>query len=266
MMNKRVRFVLLLLLCVGCGVIAMAFEPLFFIVELEGTCKIRSPKGDKVVDGKRARAYPYGSRITTAAGSELTFYIAEDHEFTVSTNAILTIADHAGNPDWKVVKLDQGSIMIELPDTFGQDGRRITVETASAIAEPVAGGKYDVKVQMDQDLKLSEFHTASGEMKVYDNHLFEIPAITDDGRAVIAISKDKGFVRFRNIKGKLLVDVKNAFDDLGNPMTVQTSPDSMLKMWRTKAGSGDLWAATVFVITPDGNLTNSVSYSVKASN
>lgn len=265
-MMKRVRFALLLLLCVSCGVIALAYEPLFFVVELEGSSKIRLPGSDKVVEGKRAKAYPYGSLIRTAPDGELTFYIAEEHEFTVSTNAIVTIADSPGNPNWKVLKIDQGSVMIELPESFGQDGRRITVETASSIGEPVSGGKYYIEVQMDKDLKSSEFHTDKGEMKVYDNHLFEIPAITDDNRAVISISKDKGFVRFRNIKGKLLVDMKNAFDELGNPMTVETKPDSILKMWRTKVGKGDLWAATVFVVTPDGNLTNSVSYSVRANN
>jgi len=267
MMKKRMRFLLLLVVSAGCGVMALAFEPLFFMMEVEGKCKILPPQGGKTVDGERARAYPYGSSIKTSSDGEVTFYIAKEHEITVSTNTIVTVADGPeGSVNWKVLKLDKGVITLQLPENYAESGRRITIETASSIAEPVTKGKYTLKVQANQDLKWSRYHTSNGEMKIYDNHLFEIPAIAGNDRVSIGISKDKNYINLRNIKGKMLVDMKGATDEEGNPVTVETVPGSMLKMWRSQVGSGNLWAATAFVVTPEGTLTNSLSYTVRSNN
>lgn len=242
-----------------------AFEPLMFVKEIKGTASITLPGASESGPLSDNRAYLYGSRIETGPGSEVRVAISE-RNFVVlgaDTTAILKV-DGNDVDNHRIVQVETGTATAQLEDDFDKKGtKRVTLQTLGGIGEPVSGGDYTVTVQPQDDLSVAEFVATRGEMKLYDNALFSIPALRHDYRVAIGTSVDKGFVRVVDLRGRFLVDLANLQNPDGTPKTVEMQPDMMLKMWRKQSEVGGVWVVTVLFVNAKGGLVESLSYNVK---
>lgn len=242
---------------------AMAFEPLFFVSETKGTCSMIPAGMEAPQPVEVNRAYPYGTRLQTGIDGEITLRFSERNECVMRTNTTVSLAADAANEHWKSVRVDSGRVDVRLEPKFNEkNANRVTIETASSVGEPSVGGEFTCVVTRGQDDITSEFATAKGEMRLYDNLLFELPALKAENRAEIAISADKQYTRLRILKGTLLVDLKNVTDIDGSPKVVKTQTDTVMKLWRKSTPEG-VWTVTVLVIAPNGALVESMNYSVR---
>ena len=242
-----------------------AFDPLLFVKEVKGRATITLPKSDEARTLTDHRAYLYGSRIETGAASEVRVAISERNFIVLGadTVAILKVADD-DTANHRVVQVERGTATAQLEDDFDKKGtKRVTLQTLAGIGEPVSGGDYTVTVTQDEDLSVAEYVASRGEMKLYDNALFSIPALRHDYRVAVATSSDKGFVRVRDLKGRFLVDLAHLQNADGTPKTVEMQPEMMLKMWRKQSDIGGVWAVTVLFVDAKGGLVESLSYNVK---
>ena len=242
---------------------ALAFEPLFYVSEVKGTCRILLPDAQSPVPVEASRAYLYGSRLETGPDGEITLRVAERNECVIKTNSVATLTEDRQNPHWKSVKLETGRVDVRLESKFNEKNQnRLTVETAACVGEPTIGGEYSVTSHAGGDMVTCDFITVKGEMKLYDNLLFEMPAIKADNRVEVGISTDKQYTRLRVLKGSLLVDLKGVTEADGSPKVVKTQTDSILKLWRKSTPQG-IWSVTTLVVTPKGGLAESFSYTVR---
>jgi len=253
----------------ACATTGRAFEPLFYVSEAHGACTVQRPGAQQPDAVMKNRAYPSGSRFQTGADGSVTLQFSERNSALVHSNTTVIAADGAGGVNHKVLKLENGYVDVRLETTFDEGGKnRVTVETASSVGEPLTGGDYEFIVQPEEDRIVSLYRvTARGNMKVYDNLMFEIASVKHEARAEVAISKDKQYTCLRNLRGKLQVELKNVATAEGTPRIVDTQPDGVIKMWKNLSPVGRVWTVEILVIAPDGALEQdkSVSYETKAS-
>lgn len=243
-----------------------AFEPLLFVKEIKGASSITPPGATTAQPLSGARAYPYGSKIATGAGAEVRVAISERNFLILGadTTVVLQKGTAEEAETHRVVQVEKGSVTAQLEDDFDKKGtKRVTLQSPGGIGEPAIGGEYSVTVAPEADLWEADYLTLRGEMKLYDNALFAIPALRHDHRVSLGISADKGFVRLIDRKGSFPVELKNVQNADGTPKTLEMKSDMMLKMWRKQSDVGGVWVVTTLFINAKGGLDESLSYNVK---
>lgn len=246
---------------------ALAYDPLFMVTEIEGACSVLKPGATEPIPARAKRAYPYGTQLLTGMAGKIRLLFGEGSACIIGPSSKATLTEDDGNADWKQVHLDLGSASLELMADFNENGSdRVTVVTLGAIGEPTQGGEYEYTVRPQGDLVVASFHTVKGEMTVYDNHLFTIPALKNDNRAEISALRDRSYIRYRNIRGKQLVDLNNVTTDDGTPRIAEMQPNSMLKMWREKSTLAGAWVVSMLIINADGSLRDAIHYKASTSN
>lgn len=245
----------------------MDFDPLFYVSETKGDCFTTPPNATRATELEADKAYPFGTKITTGPNSEIRLQFSEGNRCIVNEKTTAIIAKGSGIRGLRIIKIERGTINIELTKDFNKEenlSQRVTVETIAGIGEPMEGGTYSVTVTPDKDLTVCSFNTISGEMQLYDNHLFEVPALKHAHTIDLSISKDKSYVLLHDVKGRMILELKNLKDEEGGPKIVAMQQDYMVKMWRQLTSSGKTWVVSVMAIDPTGKLAESVTYHTPA--
>lgn len=248
-----------------------AFEPLFFVTETHGTSSIELT-GAQPKTVIAPRAYPYGSRIRTPADGSVTLELSEHNVVTVGPDTTISIVEDAENKLWKRIAIEGGAVQLHMADKFDRDEfgqpttRRLTVVTPALMADPITGGEYSILVTQRQDVAVCEFTATRSEMRLYDDLLFEIPAIKHDHRLSATVAADGNYLRVCNVRGRYLMELKHLTDASENPKVVEMAPDSVIKIRRRRIGESSTWVVTTLVVDPNGKLLEELSYRVDATN
>ena len=267
-MNKKLLYAGLLTSILFClQVSAMDFDPLFYVSETQGDCFVTLPNKTRAVELEPDKAYPFGTRITTGPKSEIRFQFSEGNRCVVAEKTSAVIAKGSGIRGLRIVKLERGTINAELSKDFNKEenlSQRVTIESTAGIGEPTEGGEYSATVTPGKDLTVCSYHTINGEMQLYDNHLFEVPALKHGHTVDLSVSTDKSYVLLHDVKGRMLLDLKNVKDEEDGPKIVEMQQDYMIKMWRKLTPSRDTWVVNVIAVDSTGGLVESVTYHTPA--
>ncbi len=265
-MTVKIRLaVFAALLGLACS--AYAFDPLFFVTDLKGSATITAPDSKTAVPLVANKAYMHGSKIETALASEVRVSLEGINGCTIGAASIVTVQQGGGtNKHLRMFQVEKGVVSVRLGNEFNKDNsNRVTIETLGGIAEPVSGGVYDCTVTLMPDESVAEYAATSGEMKMYDNCMFSIPAMRNENRVALAVAYDKNFVRMTGLKGRYLVDLSNLQSSDGTPKVIEMHPDVVLKMRRKRLDAGDVMAVTILHIDSKGILVNSFSYNSRVT-
>mgnify|MGYP006299894967 FL=1 len=244
---------------------ANAFDPLFFVSEIDGHAHAVLPESEKIVGLRENRAYPRRTEVRTAPGAKVTLRFDKRNVCDLGSETVVRVVGGPGNPHWRVVQVLQGSVEVRLEEKFNDNGKnRVTIATPAAIGEPAVGGIYQATVTPGEDLIDATLFSDRGEMSVYDNNLFLIPAIGHANRIEFAVTPDKEFVRFHNKRGKVNFELQHVSQEDGTPKIWSLESSSVVKMGRRLAEEGDTWVVTMLYIASDGKLKESLNYSFPA--
>lgn len=238
------------LACVlGVAVEAVPFDPLFRVVQIEGTCSIQQPGAAELAAAVEGKAYPYGSRLRTGRNSSAIIRFSQGNDCRVLARADLQITKDTSDPKLKIIKLDTGKIEITLDDDFEQSGDGLNVETASAICGAI-GCEFSVDARTVHDLKVVVVLIKDGTIRVFGPH-FKIPIIGKDQGVTVSSPRDMSFTRIKNVKGTYDIEIIGSD---GEPKTVETQAGTVIKIWRRKSDDGKLLIVSILIAGRGGEL------------
>lgn len=235
---------------------AVNFDPLFRVTSINGECSIMPKGGSDFIQIESGKAYPYGSHLKTGRKSSLIIVLSDGNECQVLANADLVMTHDATNPKLKIIKLNAGTVDVDLDPEFENSGYGLQVETAAAICGAI-GCKFSNDVRADNDMTVSTFAVGEGRVRIIGED-FEVKEMDADDFISVAASFDGEFTRIKNLKGSFLIDVKNS---AGEVQSVEIKLNSIVKIWAQTAEAGQKRTVTIIFTSPDGKVEQAFTYT-----
>jgi hypothetical protein len=244
-------------ICLLSGVLyAAPFEVVFKIEKITGECTVQPPGSAEFVNAVDGNAYAYGTKIRTGRKSSAILVFSEGNTCRVLANANLTITQDSKDAKLKSVVLDVGKIEMSLePEFHKTNADSLNVVTPTAVCNAI-GCKFSIDSRNEDDLLVTIFICDEGQIEI-DGQGFKIPLDAEDG-LTISLAKDRSFIRIKNIKGVFSIVIR---DSEGNPKTVELKVGSVIKIWRSKSATGNVWIVTILITSPDGVLQEAITYN-----
>jgi hypothetical protein len=107
----------------------------FRTLKVTGQCLVKGPGEDDFVDAQNLTSYPFGSTLKTGRNSNMLLEFSEGNTFQLLPRTTLVLNEDTRNPKLKVLRLQGGSVSLQLDD-FPKD-HKLEVETPSAICGAV---------------------------------------------------------------------------------------------------------------------------------
>jgi len=264
-MIKRV-FAVLTLTSSMCLISALShaapFEEVFKLSKIVGECTVQAPGAAQFVNAVDDQAYPWGTKIKTGRKSSVLVTFSEGNTCRVLANAVLTITKDVKDEKLKNIVLDAGKVEVKLePEFHKTNNDSLNVVTPTAICGAI-GCIFSVDVRNEKVEKIefivSVIMCDDGQILV-NGHDFKIPMDKEDGM-VVATPTDRSFIRIKNIKGNFSAEIR---DSEGQPKTVELKIGAVIKIWRAKSSTGNMWIVTILIEQPDGTLgeAGAISYN-----
>ena len=234
---------------------ALTLEPAFRLLQIEGECHVRPPDARSFQPAEDGRAYPYGTRIRTGAGSTAVLEMATGNTCRILADASLVLTEVAGNRSHKRLLLDAGEIEVNLSDGFHAGGNKLDVETVSSIATP-RGTRFRVAVQVQEDLYVVIIRCLDGSLQVVGRVFgFEVDDLGKDDWVSLIAPMDHSFLRLKNLKGAFGVRIPEGDGDF---RIVETDEGVTLKIWQQDIPDSDMIAVSVAITDREGRLVETV--------
>lgn len=235
---------------------AAPFEELFKIEKITGECMVQTPDNAEFVNAVDGNAYAYGTKIKTGRKSSAVIVFSEGNTCRVLANAVLAITRDTKDEKLKSINLDTGKVEVSLdPEFHKTHNDSLNVVTPTAICGAI-GCKFSMDSRIEEDLYVVIVICDDGQIKVFGKG-FDAPMDTEDGMTMSS-ARDGSFMRLKNIKGSIVVQVR---DSEGNPKNVEMKVGSVVKIWRSKSATGKVWIVTILITSPDGTLEEAITYN-----
>lgn len=147
MNTQRFPLWLALVAAVTCTAASLADESLitgFTVTRVQGKCLVWD--GEQSKPAELNRAYPFPTKVSTDRNSTMNLKFSEDNEFFLMARTTLVVDKNTNDPRLKVLKLETGSIDLQL-NNFPK-GEKLQVETPTAVCGAV-GTRFRVSFEYD---------------------------------------------------------------------------------------------------------------------
>ena len=254
------RLVILFLLVATIGTNAFAgFEPLFRVIKVTGECSLKRPKEGDFAAAVEAKAYPYGTKIRTGMRSSLVVVFSEGNVCRVLANADLTMSQGTSNKKLKIIRLNEGTVEVDLKEDFHSDGNALNVETATAICGAI-GCKFSVKSMTEDALRLILISCFEGKIRVNGDN-FSAAELDEGDWLSLLTPPDLSFLRLKTERGEFEITIK---DENHEDKNVPTEKGTVLKIWQREVpGTGQI-VIVAEVTGPDGKLISTDTVTLDA--
>ncbi len=239
--------------------LAVQFDPMFCLVNLRGDCSVKAPDGNQFVEATEGKAYPYGSKVVAGTNSSALIVLSEGNVCRIMDNTMVSVDQDRKNKNKRMIFLDTGKLEVEIDDDISKSGNCLQIVTVTSISEPAGlKPKFLVESSDEEDLKVSLVTCKDGTLNVFG---VGFDAAMSKGDVLSATgSRDKRFVRLKNVKGGFDLAVKNTE---GKKEIRKTKPGSVAKIWRKKSEAANVLVIRLLLISPEGTLEDAITYSEK---
>jgi len=236
---------------------AAPFEPLFRLANPDGPCQVMKPGDATFEPARKGKAYPYGTAVRTGPAGSVGIILSNEDGVLIGPNSQIVLAADAADPASKVLRLDAGSLTTSM--ATGND------ENALVIATPLGRclalvGRGEIHLSADATaFTMDAVSSAGGSMRI-DGPQFTLPVLKAGFSTRIVTARDQSLTRIFNAVGDyaVLIDKGGGAD----PLTIETSTKSTVRIWREHAPIGGRLIVSVLVTGSDGKGRECFAFAV----
>ncbi len=261
MKSKQLSLVVLCsAMAVAGSTVFAAFEPLFQVTGITGSCSLQRPSEKAFSPAKMQKAYPFGTKITTGPKSSLTIQFSKGNTCRILANSILSVDQNSADSKIKIIRLTDGEVALDLKEDYHKDGNDLNVETATAVFNAI-GCKFRVASKSEQGLRVVIARVQEGKIAVHGDNFLVKELGKDDWLSLLSPA-DRAFLRIKTLKGEFPVTIK---DKNMQDKEVQTETGTVLKIWQQVVPETQQRVVTVIITDPKGTLVNTYTVTYKGN-
>lgn len=233
---------------------AKLFDPLFRLVNCQGSCEVNNPDVKAFQPAVVNKAYPMGTRVRTGAGGSAVVVLSAQESVQVLENSEVLVAVSESNPNGRMVVLHGGKIKTTLRDNLPEGS--ISVQTANTVCKNVAG-RGDFSLSSDANVETFQVATITGSMMV-EGPQYHISALRAANTVNIQTAADRSLSRLVSVSGDFNIVLANGTE---TPVTYGMSPKAVVKIWRENAPVGGRPIISTLVVSPTGKACHRFAYA-----
>jgi hypothetical protein len=203
------------------------FEPLVQVSNATGDALVTEPGADTSEPVVQDKAYPYGSSFKTGDDSSVTLRFSDGNHCSLLPNTDARFTQNKKRGKTKTVEVVVGKVEVQLSADLADSGEQVIVR-APAVSITGIDCHFRVDAAADGDHRVVVIRSIRGITTVNGDYIV-VRALPESGSMSVYSPVDMSYLRVVNIKGVFPVVVR---DDSGGERPVETTPGSVVKVWR----------------------------------